>query len=169
MTIEAEGDPVGRDPQTGVPDPEDLPAGTAEEQPGRERTSMDTELGPAEDPLLRREEEGAAAEAGSIGGATPDYEGDEGGPADEAGRPVLEGGEGVEEGFETSERELRETATHGENRYDPEARDFGDEESAGEGDAVAGEPDEVDPTEVVRDPREGPDDPGAGPGIAADR
>jgi hypothetical protein len=135
----------------------------------RERTSMDREMDTPEDPLLRREERAAAREAGNIGGATPEYEGDEGGPADEADRPLIEGGEGVEEGFETAESDLREAATHGENRYDPSAHDFGDEESAGDGDAVSGEPDEIDVSEVVRDPREGPDDPGEGPGIAHDR
>jgi hypothetical protein len=168
MTTEAEGDPVERDPGGAAPDPEELPA--ADERPGRERTSMDADPEPAEDPLLRREEERAAAEAGRIGGSVPDYEEEEGQPADEADRPVLEGGEGVEEGFETAERDLRETASHGENRYAPEMRDFGDEESAGEGDAVPGEPDEVDTTEVVHDPREDPEeDPGVGPGLAHDR
>ena len=123
-----------------------------------------------EDPLVRQEEEAAAAEAGSIGGRTPEYEDDEGAPADEATRPMIESGEGVAEGFETAERDLRETATHSENRYDPEARDFGDEESAGEGDAVSGEPDEIDVTETVRDPDAGPgEDPGEGPGISHDR
>jgi hypothetical protein len=122
-----------------------------------------------DDPLVREEEEAAAAEAARIGGRTPEYDDEEGDPADEAERPLIEGGEGFEEGFETAESDLREAATHGDNRYDPEAQDFGDEESAGEGDAVTGEPDEVDVTETVRDPREGPDDPGEGPGIAADR
>jgi hypothetical protein len=122
-----------------------------------------------EDPLVRREEDAAAAEAGSIGGRTPEYEDEEGRRAGDEDRALIEGGEGVEEGFETAESDLRETATHGENRYDPEVHDFGDEESAGEGDAVSGEPDEIDVTETVRDPREGPDDPGEGPGIAADR
>ncbi|HEV7847499.1 MAG TPA: hypothetical protein VGO83_14695 [Thermoleophilaceae bacterium] len=136
----------------------------------RERTSMDIDLDTPEDPLLRREESAAAREAGSIGGATPEYEGEEGLPASEEERAVLEGGQGVEEGFETAERDLRETATHGENRYDPSAHDFGDEESAGEGDAVSGEPDEIDVTETVRDPEAGPgEDPGEGPGISHDR
>jgi hypothetical protein len=122
-----------------------------------------------EDPLVRQQEDAAAAEAGSIGGRVPEYDDEEGRPADEEARPVMEGGEGVEEGFETAERDLRETATHGENRYDPDGRDFGDEESAGEGDAIFGEPDEIDVSEVVRDPREGDDDPGEGPGISHDR
>ena len=123
-----------------------------------------------EDPLVRQEEDAAAAEAAGIGGRVPEYEDDEGDPADEATRPLIESGEGVEEGFETAESDLRETATHGENRYDPETRDFGDEESAGEGDAVSGEPDEIDVTETVRDPKAGPgEDPGEGPGISHDR
>ena len=137
----------------------------------RERTSMDRELDTPEDPLLRREEGAAAREAGNIGGPSPEYDGEEEGePASDAERAVIEGGEGVEEGFETAERDLREAATHGDNRYDPAARDFGDEESAGEGDAVAGEPDEIDVTETVRDPEAGPgEDPGEGPGISHDR
>lgn len=130
---------------------------------------MTTNEDTPEDPLVRSEEDAAAAEAAHIGGDPPRYDDEEALPADEEARPLIEGGEGVAEGFETAERDLRETATHGENRYDPELHDFGDEESAGDGDAVPGEPDEIDVTEVVRDPREGPDDPGEGPGIAADR
>lgn len=123
-----------------------------------------------DDPLVRQEEEAAAAEAGRIGGRAPEYEDEEGLPASEEERPLDESGEGVEEGFETAERDLRETASHSENRYDPEANDFGDEESAGEGDAVSGEPDEIDVTETVRDPEAGPgEDPGEGPGISHDR
>jgi hypothetical protein len=123
-----------------------------------------------DDPLVRQEEDAAAAEAGSIGGRAPEYEDEEGDDVDEETRPLIESGEGVGEGFETAESDLRETATHSENRYDPEAHDFGDEESAGEGDAVAGEPDEIDVTETVRDPEAGPgEDPGEGPGISHDR
>jgi hypothetical protein len=136
----------------------------------RDRTSMDVDLDTPEDPLLRREESAAAREAGSIGGRTPEYEDEEGRSADDEARPVIEGGEGVEEGFEVAERDLRETATHGENRYDPAEHDFGDEESAGDADAVSGEPDEIDVTETVRDPEAGPgEDPGEGPGISHDR
>jgi hypothetical protein len=136
----------------------------------RERTSMDAEPDTPEDPLLRREENAAARDAGAIGGETPEYDGEEERPASEADRPVIEGGEGVEEGFETAERDLREGASHGESRYDPDDPDFGDEESAGEGDAVSGEPDEIDVTETVRDPEAGPgEDPGEGPGISHDR
>ena len=80
----------------------------------------------------------------SIGGRRPEYENEEGDDVDEAERPLIESGEGVEEGFETAESDLREAATHGENRYDPSNQDFGDDESAGEGDVVSGEADEVE-------------------------
>jgi hypothetical protein len=129
----------------------------------REHTSMDYDLDTPEDPLVRREERAAGADAGSIGGRDPDYEGDE------AQRPLDEGGEGEAEGFEVAERDLEETASHGDSRYSPEADEFTPEDESDRSDAVYGEPDEVDPTEVVRDPREGEDDPGAGPGIAPDR
>ena len=138
-----------------------LPEGTARERPERERTSMDRDPPRAEDPLLRREERAAAAEAGEIGGPGPDTEGDE------AARPVEEGGGGEAEGFETAERELVEQASHGEDRWTPEADAFESEDRAGA--QTYGEPDEVDPTEVVRDPKEGPDDPGEGPGLASER
>lgn len=92
-----------------------------------------------DDPLVRQEEEAAAAEAARIGGRTPEYEDEEGRPANEEDRALIESGEGVEEGFETAENDLREAASHGENRYDPEAEDFGDEESAGDADALPGE------------------------------
>jgi hypothetical protein len=84
----------------------------------RERASMDYDVNNPEDPLLRREEEAAAAEAGSIGGPVPDYEGDE------AHRPLEESGEGEAEGFEQAERDLIETASHGDGGYDPEVDDF---------------------------------------------
>jgi hypothetical protein len=123
-----------------------------------------------EDPLVRQEEDAAAAEAGRIGGRAPEYDDEDGLPADDEDRALLEGGEGVEEGFETAERDLRETASHSENRYDPDLHDFGDEESAGDADALPGEPDEIDVTETVRDPNAGTtDDPGEGPGISHDR
>lgn len=133
------------------------------EQPGHERTSLDREPPPAEDPLVRREEAAAAAEAGSIGGPAPTE------AADEAMRPVVEAGGGEAEGFEESERELVEHAAHGDDRLSPESDAFTPEVEADRSSAAYGEPDEIDPTEVVRDPGEGADDPGAGPGIAPDR
>jgi hypothetical protein len=113
----------------------------------RERTSMDSDLDAPEDALLRREERAAEREAGAIGGRRPEYEDEEDLDASEAERPLYEGGEGVEEGFEIAEDDLEEAASHEENRYDPESRDFGDEESAGDADVVSGEPDEIDPND----------------------
>ena len=141
----------------------DLPKGAAAENPDRERTSLDVELDTPEDPLLRREERAAAAEAAAIGGPAPEYEGGE------EARPLEESGQGVAEGFEQSERDLMEQAAHGEQRYSPEVDAFTTEERSDEATAVYGEPDEVDPTEVTRDPREGGKDPGQGPGIASER
>jgi hypothetical protein len=141
-----------------------------EEHREHRRPSMDTDLGTAEDDLLRREEEAARREAAGIGGRRPEYEDEEGLPADESDRALDEAGEGFEEGFEVAEEDLRETASHGENRYDPSQEDFGDDESAGDADVADAEPDEVDVTETVRDPNSGTDDdPGEGPGISADR
>lgn len=129
----------------------------------RERSGIEREPDAGDDPLVRREEQAAAAEAARVGGRGPDYEGDE------AERPLDEGGEGVAEGFEESERELVEHAAHGDDRLSPESDAFTPEVEADRSSAAYGEPDEIDPTEVVRDPGEGADDPGAGPGIAPDR
>ncbi len=118
---------------------------------------------PADDRFARREEEAAALEAAAIGGARPDYEGDE------EDRAVEEAGGGVSEGFEEAERELIDAASHGENRHDPATEAFTPEQESDRSTAVFGEPDEEDVTEVVEDPLEGPDDPGRGPGLAADR
>ena len=118
---------------------------------------------PPDEELLEQEEEAAAAEAAAIGGEAPDYDGDD------ADRAVEEGGGGVAEGFEESEEELIEAASHGEHRHNPAEDEFTPEVESDRSGAAYGEPDELDPTEVVRDPEEGDDDPGAGPGIAADR
>jgi hypothetical protein len=139
------------------------PEGSAQENPRRHRTTMDEELDPPEDPLLRREESAAAAQARAIGGPAPDY------PVDDAHRPLEEGGEGVAEGFEESERELIETGSHGDPRFSPDANAPDPEVESDRPTTAYGEPDEVDPTEVVYDPDEGEDDPGAGPGLAHDR
>jgi hypothetical protein len=141
-----------------------------EEHREHRRPSMDTDLGTPEDDLLRREEEAARRDAAGIGGRRPEYENEEGLPADESERVLEEGGEGFEEGFEVAEEDLIETASHGENRYDPSDEDFGDDESAGDADVLDAEPDQVDVTETVRDPEAGEgEDPGEGPGISHDR
>ena len=124
---------------------------------------MDENETPADDPLVRREEEAARAEAARVGGPGPDYAGDE------EARPLEESGQGVAEGFEESERELIEAAQHGDPRFEPDVNTPEAEEESDRTGAVYGEPDEIDPTEVVRDPREDEDDPGAGPGLAPAR
>ena len=129
----------------------------------RTRTSMDVDEDTPEDPLLRQEEEAARSQAGSIGGPAPDYAGPE------EDRALEEGGEGVAEGFDESERELIESAQHGDPRFAPDLNAFEGEVEADRSTAAYGEPDEVDPTEVVSDPDEEGEDPGEGPGIAADR
>ncbi len=142
------------------PDPRE---GTASERPERERTSMDREPARAEDPMVRREEDAAAAEAGQLGGPAPETEGDE------ASRPLEEAGGGEAEGFEQSERQLGEQAAHGQQRGSPEVDAMTPEVEADRASPAYAEPDEVDPTEVTSDPREEPDDPGEGPGIASER
>jgi hypothetical protein len=119
---------------------------------------------PRDERFVEHEEEAAAEEAASIGGVPPDYH------TDEAHRALEEGGEGEAEGFEESEQELIEAASHGEQRHNPTEDAFTPELESDESGAAYAEPDEIDPTEVVRDPdAESEDDPGEGPGIAADR
>jgi hypothetical protein len=65
------------------------------------------------DPVVEREAEAAAREAGAIGGRRPP------GEPDTAERPVSEGGGGEAEGFEQAEESLREHAEHGEGGADP--------------------------------------------------
>ncbi len=115
------------------------------------------------DPLIEREERGAAGEAGSVGGPAPEYEGDQ------ESRPVEEAGGGEAEGFEEAERELGEQAAHGDPAPSPEADAFTPEEETDRAGASYSEPDEVDPTEVTSDPEEAPDDPGEGLGITSER
>jgi hypothetical protein len=67
-----------------------------------------------DDELAIREADRAAAEAGSIGGrASSNPPPTDGGP-DEAERPLVEAGQGESEGFEQSEQELIENASHGD-------------------------------------------------------
>ena len=121
-----------------------------------------------EDPRVREEEDAAAAEAGSIGGRRPEYEDEEGDVVDEETRPLIESGEGVEEGSRRPRATCVEAATHGENRYDPSTpglRRRGERRRRAT--PCIGEPDEIDVTETVRDPEAGlGEDPGEGPGIS---
>ena len=89
----------------------------------------------AEDRCCKSEEEAAAARGRRASAAAGPSTRTRRACAVERGeRALIEGGEGVEEGFEIAEDDLVEAATHGENRYDPSAADFGDEESAGDAD-----------------------------------
>jgi hypothetical protein len=67
----------------------------------------------ASERLVDEEADAAAAEAGAIGGPTPDADLD---PAERAG---AEAGEGEAEGFELAEKELVEAASHGDPAPDP--------------------------------------------------
>ena len=114
------------------------------------------------DPLVEEQEDAAAAEAGAIGGTGTEVD-------DPAMQGVVEGGGGVEEGFELAEEDLVENASHGDGAGNP-AADAIDNESveAQRSTAAYGEPDEIDATEVTSDPDE-PDGPGDGTPIAPDR
>ena len=88
----------------------------------------------------QEEAEAAAAEAGAIGGPTPNEDLD---PAD---RPLAEAGQGEAEGFEQAEADLIETASHGEPGHDPLRDAFTAETESGlsgaehaEADAVRGD------------------------------
>ena len=92
---------------------------------------------PSPDEGLVSEEEAAAAEqAGEIGGA-----GGADDVADEAERPVAEGGGGEAEGFELAEKQLVENA--GE-MGSPDPTEFAGEPEAERSDAEYGEADDVE-------------------------
>jgi hypothetical protein len=71
---------------------------------------------PLDEAFVEEEEEAAASEAGAVGGRRA-----EGDDASEAERPVEEAGGGVAEGFEDTEEELIEHASHGDPAPDPTA------------------------------------------------
>lgn len=114
------------------------------------------------DDLAEREADAAAAEAGSIGGPTPDEH------LDPAERAMAEHGGGVAEGFELSEHELEARASHEDAAPDPTDNEFATTEDL-RAERVYGEPDEQEVSEVVVDPETGRDDPGRGPGITHER
>jgi hypothetical protein len=101
---------------------------------------------PDED-LVRREEDAAAAEGGAIGGRGS------GEDLPEEERPFAEGGEGVAEGFEESERDLVESAGHGDEAPDPE--ELAGEPEAQRSDAEYGEPDRIESSEREEGGEEG--------------
>jgi hypothetical protein len=90
---------------------------------------MSIEMRPEEepDPIAEEEAEAAEAEAAHIGGDIPPDTDD---PAEQ---PLIEGGEGVAEGFELAEEDLEDIASHGDQHRFPGR--------------LAGQPEE--PTEAV--------------------
>jgi len=65
------------------------------------------------DPIAEEEADAAAAEAAQIGGDVPPDTDD---PAEQ---PLIEGGEGVAEGFELAEEDLEDIAAHGDQHRFP--------------------------------------------------
>jgi hypothetical protein len=96
---------------------------------------MSAEMGPEEerDPIAEEEADAAAAEAAHIGGDVPrDTD-------DSAEQPLIEGGEGVAEGFELAEEDLEDIASHGDQHRFP-GRLAGEPEEPTE--TAYGEPDQ---------------------------
>jgi hypothetical protein len=114
-----------------------------------------TEPDPIDEEIVREETEKAAEEAARIGG--PGAADDD---LDEAERPLVEAGEGSQEGFEEAERELIEHASHGDEAPSPES--LAGEPEADRADVEFGEPDQIESTERPEeglDDRERPDEP----------
>jgi hypothetical protein len=102
--------------------------------------------------LEREQEEAAAAEAARIGGSPGDEPYRDGGEeVDEAHRPLEEAGQGEAEGFELSEQELIEHASHGDmhaaRRAADEASDVSEDARATQG----GDADEEQSSELDED------------------
>jgi hypothetical protein len=77
----------------------------------------------------------AGRDAAAIGGRAGDEH------LDPAQRPLIEGGEGVSEGFELAEEELVAAAEHSDGEADPLADAFPPEPESGRATAVYGEAD----------------------------
>jgi hypothetical protein len=93
-------------------------------------------------PREAQQAEAAAREAAAIGGRAGDEE------LDPAQRPLVEGGEGVAEGFELAEEELIEAAEHGDSVANPLADEFTPEVDGGQPVGDYGEADHEDSSEV---------------------
>ncbi len=113
----------------------DSDPGYPDRQRARGGDVSDTPREPDPDVRAEHEAEAAALEASRIGGPDPEP------GVDPAERPVVEGGEGVAEGFEQAEDELRGNASH-ENRDADPIGDAGEPEpDADEADVEYGEAD----------------------------
>ena len=110
----------------------------------RVQAAHDDERGDRDDPLLRREEEAAAREAGGIGGREARVRG-RGGPSRERGGPPADRGRrGRRGGLRDRGERPRGGGQPRREPLLPRRPDFGDEESAGDADAVSGEADEIE-------------------------
>jgi len=88
------------------------------------------------DEVADEAEAAAAAEAGAIGGAQPNP------GLPESERPLAESGEGESEGFELAEKELIESASHGDPSGSPLGDRFTPEEAESAGLSSYGEADD---------------------------
>jgi hypothetical protein len=102
---------------------------------------------PRDDGLAQREADRAAAEAGAIGGSVSSEPERGTGNAEEAQRPLTEAGQGEAEGFEQTEQELVEHATHGDQHAARQAIEDAPSESDDIRAAGAGEADREYSTE----------------------
>jgi len=127
-------------------DPEMLTDGDEEAPDSDERLTDVPALEPAPaDGAVTAAEEGAAAEAGAIGGADPNS------GLPEAERPLAEAGEGEAEGFELAEEQLVESAFHGDPAGSPLGNRFTPEEAEAESLASYGEADDEHVSEDTED------------------
>jgi hypothetical protein len=135
-------------PPPDAPGPSVTPTGppaSSTERAEAAEARVPTPSGPVDDELVDRETAAAAAEAAGIGG--PRLDDAHGDPAFEA---VYEAGGGESEGFELSEEQLIENATHGGGRGDPSQDAFTAEVEADRSTAVDGEADDAQPEEDDR-------------------
>lgn len=98
---------------------------------------------PEDEARIAEEEAEAAREAARIGGAVPSQD------DDPARRPLTEAGQGEAEGFELAEKELEESAAHGDSRGFPEGDRPDPEEPT---DVEYGEADEPIPSDSSQSP-----------------
>lgn len=98
----------------------------------------------------QEETEAAAAEAAEIGGS-PSSEPPATESVDEAGRPLVEAGQGEAEGFEQAERELIDHASHGDQHAARRAIEDAPQTTDDERAAAGGDADAVRSSELEED------------------
>jgi hypothetical protein len=96
----------------------------------------------SDEDLVSEEEQAAAGEAAQIGGRVPEEEG-----LDPSRRALVEGGEGVAEGFELAEEDLIEHASHGDEQSARPAYHHRDDREE-EGEEESGEADSIHSSEI---------------------